>query len=245
MRPYGRWTARLIRYLAAGAIATLGVAWASAAFLPITRGVGSRSVSNWNDDRLAIVVCEMRTWTGSRRAWAVMDWHFAGTGDPFDWEDGTTFFRRMRHNEYVHAPFQRGRSWAPDPPDISSGRFPPDTRLFAEARGWPFLAFCCEFRWERDSAGKARLASVDGILIPWGGDTQLTRRALPYRPIWRGVAINILAWAAILALVSFVPGAIRRSLRRRVGRCPRCGYDVTDSAITGCPECGWNRSRIS
>jgi hypothetical protein len=51
-----------------------------------------------------------------------------------------------------------------------------------------------------------------------------------------GFLLNTLFYAAILALpLSFFP--LRRRLRARRGRCPKCNYDLAGLAGP-CPECG-------
>ena len=65
-----------------------------------------------------------------------------------------------------------------------------------------------------------------------------------FRFLWQpaGFAINTLFYAALLALpLSFFP--IRRRLRARRGRCPKCGYDRTglSDPAAPCPECGATR----
>ena len=49
---------------------------------------------------------------------------------------------------------------------------------------------------------------------------------LPYAPIWPGFAINTIFYAAILGVVFFVPGMVKRRLRRMRGLCPACAYPV-------------------
>ncbi len=69
-------------------------------------------------------------------------------------------------------------------------------------------------------------------------------RLLPLHPIWEGLAINTIFYAAILWM-PFAPfvsrSHIRRSLRRRLGLCITCGYDLRGDFFAGCPECGWRR----
>lgn len=63
--------------------------------------------------------------------------------------------------------------------------------------------------------------------------------ALPLLPLWPGFAINTIFYALLLFLAWRTPGLIRRAVRRRRGRCVRCGYDRSGlDAGEACPECG-------
>ena len=66
-------------------------------------------------------------------------------------------------------------------------------------------------------------------------------RALPYRPIWPGFAINTIFYAIILWLLTLGPFTARRMIRRKRGLCIKCGYDLRSDFEQGCPECGWGR----
>jgi hypothetical protein len=73
----------------------------------------------------------------------------------------------------------------------------------------------------------------DGIVIMSDG------RRLPTRVIWPGFLADTAFYAAVLAALILVPRRLRRHLRRRAGRCTRCGYDRRGiDAATPCPECG-------
>ncbi len=62
---------------------------------------------------------------------------------------------------------------------------------------------------------------------------------LPFFPIWRGVALNLLAIASPIVLLQWGAGAWRASLGRRRRRCPVCNYDRRGlGARVACPECG-------
>ena len=67
------------------------------------------------------------------------------------------------------------------------------------------------------------------------------QRALPYWPIWRGLAVDTLFYATILFVLLGGIGFTRRELRRVRGRCIKCGYDLRGDSGGGCPECGWGR----
>ena len=64
------------------------------------------------------------------------------------------------------------------------------------------------------------------------------RRAfsIPRMPIWPGFAINTVFYATVLWLLIPGPFALRRSIRRRRGLCPKCAYPVGESSV--CTECG-------
>ena len=71
-------------------------------------------------------------------------------------------------------------------------------------------------------------------------------RTLPLSPIWPGFAVNTAFYAAPLWLLfAVMPRAVRRHLRRRRGRCLKCGYDLRGDLAGGCPECGWNRADVT
>ena len=60
--------------------------------------------------------------------------------------------------------------------------------------------------------------------------------AMPLGPIWPGLAVNTLFYAAILWLLIPAPFALRRFLRVGRGLCPKCAYPAGESAV--CTECG-------
>jgi hypothetical protein len=57
-------------------------------------------------------------------------------------------------------------------------------------------------------------------------------------PVNPGFAINTVFYAAVLWVLLALPGAVRRFVRRRRGRCTRCGYDLRATTTGVCPECG-------
>ena len=61
-------------------------------------------------------------------------------------------------------------------------------------------------------------------------------RPLPYRPLWLGLAANTVFYAAVIWLLISGPFVLRRIIRVKRGRCVKCGYPVSESAV--CSECG-------
>ncbi len=122
------------------------------------------------------------------------------------------------------------------------------TVVYDDARGWPLVAF---------------LSHWDSGMVPGGpkDDKQLSsgielspaspkfpgvvsiddQRALPYKPIWLGLVVDILFYTLIWFTLIFVYEITNRALRRNKGCCIKCGYDLRGIDNEGCPECGWGR----
>jgi len=111
-----------------------------------------------------------------------------------------------------------------------------DLDSYTLAFGWPrpSLRVRDPLHRERELPAHARLVSA--------GFFERSDGLIPIDPISRGFAINTLFYTAILALpLSVFP--IRRRLRARRGRCPKCGYDLAGVGSQPCPECGASRRR--
>jgi hypothetical protein len=59
---------------------------------------------------------------------------------------------------------------------------------------------------------------------------------LPCNPLWPGFLVDTAFWGGAAFMVWSAPGFVRRGVRRRRGRCVRCGYELKGLAV--CPECG-------
>jgi len=66
-------------------------------------------------------------------------------------------------------------------------------------------------------------------------------RYLPLRPIWSGLIINTLIYAAFLLMISFIASNVRQNSRFKKGHCPKCYHELKSNYSKGCPECGWGR----
>ena len=64
------------------------------------------------------------------------------------------------------------------------------------------------------------------------------QRSLPFYPLLPGFTINTIFYAAILWLLTLGPFTAHRFIRRKRGRCIKCGYDLRHVEHDQCPECG-------
>jgi hypothetical protein len=114
------------------------------------------------------------------------------------------------------------------------------------ATGWPVLAGWYGVLVDRSGA---RLSfAVDGGIPIHGFGSSPRRweemwrlRALPFHPIWAGIAGDTLFYAGLwLGLLRGI-ASVRRWWRRRLGRCTRCAYNLAGLPPTAvCPECGYS-----
>lgn len=104
-----------------------------------------------------------------------------------------------------------------------------------DARGWPMRSLVWYWVRQMPDAPERHLWSFDlgGMQGPIG-----LPRALPLRPIPVGFVVNSLLYATCVWLLMSVPFAVRRTIRRKCGRCMNCGYDLRGADHEACPECG-------
>ncbi len=70
---------------------------------------------------------------------------------------------------------------------------------------------------------------------------EIGRWNLPNRVVWNGSLVNTAFYAMIWFALPWSFSQTRRAVRKRRGRCMRCGYDLRGDSSAGCPECGWRR----
>lgn len=107
--------------------------------------------------------------------------------------------------------------------------------------GWPAQAF---WGWRVPSRGffEPSPGAKGGVIVierpsadPWIATVHI---AIPYLPLWRGLILNTLFYAAIWWVLLAMPRLIRHMLRARKGLCRSCGSDMRGLTNTPCPECG-------
>ncbi len=80
---------------------------------------------------------------------------------------------------------------------------------------------------------KRRRSTIQHAVKIWGD-----RPPIPLQLLWVGFVINTIFYAAVVWLLMLGPFTARRIVRRRRGRCIRCGYDLRGTEHEACPECG-------
>lgn len=123
-----------------------------------------------------------------------------------------------------------------------------DVHIILHESGWPLTAMGCSLRSERILEGR-EWREAERWSGAWEAPDGMTRTAyedlgygmgdrppVPLRPLPLGFAADTLFYAASLWAVLGGPRRIRRSLRKRRGQCPACGYPVGDAEV--CSECG-------
>ena len=104
-----------------------------------------------------------------------------------------------------------------------------------DARGWPALTLWYESETPDGWMPTGGIAGGIKLLGFWEHEVRFPK-ALPIRPIWPGLAVNTLFYAAVLWLLIPGPFALRRFIRVRRGLCPKCAYPMGHS--DACSECG-------
>lgn len=215
----GRTIRTIALFLLGGAIMTVAVAWACAALVLVKPGaVGFSSVT-----RVAHL--------GDEKWSSVYECKALGTRRMFSMRDTDFYFDYTTTVMVDEAQLFPG--WARQ---TAAGRH--DSVAVHEARGLPLQAMSCEIM-TRGGREWRTAPSLGGIaLTPSSQGFAVRSRALPLRPIWPAFAADSMFYAAILLVSVRGPGAVRRLVRNRSGRCVACGYDLRGERSHACPECG-------
>ncbi len=131
-------------------------------------------------------------------------------------------------------------TWVPQP----SAGGPAYRETSGRAAGWPWPCLHSTRTQTTDqsaprSSGSLRLLESTQYTTRGSYSSDPERGSVPLLPIWPGLIGNTVIFAAPWALLFFGAPALRATIRRRRGRCVRCGYPRTSLASsTPCPECG-------
>jgi hypothetical protein len=92
---------------------------------------------------------------------------------------------------------------------------------------------------ERPRLQSPPTSRIRGIQVHAPPQWYLDGTVLPTVPLWPGFLVDTAFWGGAAFVVWSVRGGagfVRRGVRRRRGRCVRCGYELKGLAV--CPECG-------
>ncbi len=107
--------------------------------------------------------------------------------------------------------------------------------LVQEAQGWPLRGLACE---RSESTAACPASPVVGGFALSVSRSGFRTRLLACRPIPLGLTADTGVFALAWCLILLGPRALLTQLRHRLGRCPRCGYDLSGNTTGTCPECG-------
>jgi hypothetical protein len=215
-----RWVWRVVVAVGVGVVVNVGVAWSFAAWVPVPVPLPARA-----DDAFTPGLKEK---------------YVAFRGQGFEY----VTWRSVSRSDlqfYGSKAEQRAPAWT-----VLASRAPyAESSVFEQGSGWPALSM-------RSCFVISRSALSDEIIFqpPWAaihcgsrkvgpGWTFGHVRELPVLPIWRGLVVNTVVYAAVAMGVMVGPGWVVRGRRRRRGLCVWCGYAKGDSEV--CSECGKGR----
>lgn len=247
---------RIVAWLAVGLVITVAVSWGLAAWMP-QRNWDQRIISCWSDDRLngtmsirrySTIGCERRVWLYALTPPTMRVRYSLQFVSPIESKSGfpaSPLGPPPTYVDYDSISYPIGwprwgrtqeiRDWywentSPGAPLSEPVKFTKDEGC-EHACGWPMLAGWYEI------LGKPIMV-IGGMSFPNpSGFVSLPQiRALPYTPIWAGLAIDSVFWGAAAFGLVAGPRAMRRAIRRRRALCPACAYPVGASPV--CTECG-------
>ncbi len=234
---------KLAVFLLLGAIVNVAVAW-GLCFQPVP-------------DPISVFV-NTRPATDSDLTW-VRELEWKSLADTGDWI-GTEFISEVKQVGVTHR--RISENWLPTAEWGRDMRHPPRWDFALEvSAGWP-LRTVLGRALDARALGRTKIpldiGLTNGVLIgTYYGTFKdpitansfiLARRAspkgvvlarlIPLRPVWGGLLFNTFFYATLLWLVTLGPFTARRMIRRKRGRCTKCGYDLRGAEHEVCPECG-------
>lgn len=196
-------------------LTTYTIAWVGTVAYPPSKSIFQRSTSGTGDDR----------W---RTPFLTSTSMLEIEGEQIDPPSAAlAYYKHRARSQRFEGNSNQGQSISVAPSNVASWA------LFES--GFPFRS---SWGWKRVNLTGPPFVLEEGGLITLRGLPRGPDHVLPYLPLWRGLILNTLFYAAIWWALLAVPRLIRRTRRARKGLCRSCGYDMRGLANTPCPECG-------
>ncbi len=235
-------------YLLLGFVTTWAVAWAIALIPVSNESFGHSEFSQVGSSTFESVRCSVDRGPGSLRI-AFVGWRGELDDVSHALFEQTSFVGSNAddHDRWLNPNFswsvQGFRGWGQR--QKAAQRKPTDewSRGFDDGRGFPALALWCSWRAKEHN----QMLAIDSDRPVFGGISISNLpgvpgppipRALPYYPIWSGLALNTAFYALLFFVCVRLFKGTRHLLRFRKGRCPRCGYNLVMNFSQPCSECG-------
>lgn len=120
----------------------------------------------------------------------------------------------------------------------------PDTRkdVVLQVFGWPMRSMWLRAEWAASGDGAVTGWRLNGVqlrnrdLAMVGSADAL--RAIPMGILTLGFVVNVTCIASLMVLLDWARVYVMQGVRRRQGKCVRCGYSLRGNTSGTCPECG-------
>lgn len=231
----------LCRHLMIGLLATVAIAWLTAAFVPL--GDASGYIQESQSDSARWVLQQVVAFGAERRYWIQWDSLTGETNHRWFSEPRDAYWRIYGDNGF--------RSKGPTILDSLVGCPPTDSwsnqqEVFRieDVRGFPLPALGSELcermhpMWGQPTWRLGISLPPTGSMLNSAEDPAFNHRALPFYPLPIGLVVDTLVWATASATLTFAWRTRAQRRRYRRGICPRCAYDRSHDYAKPCPECG-------
>lgn len=229
-----RWILPAAAAIVLGAATTVGIAWASAAWRDAPLGGAERYIGKVEGP---ITDTDGRSYIGLMQI--VFDYP--------RWDARTIMYNRIRTNRWPTESPEPAPTFGPEIDWFLYRRWPdPGRTPVAELHSWQVVrmyGWPMRCGWD-GFAPNQELPQGPGWTESGYGGIQINRpgtmyRSLPTRPMWLGLAVDIVVFAALWMSVLWWTTTWRSRRRIRRGLCAVCAYDLRATPpASPCPECG-------
>jgi len=250
-----RWMFKIVICLLLGFVTSIIVAWACAIWGSVSLGSVESQPAKWEDlERLQEAgwnrTSETDDWMYTR---SINTWKGIGVSELLFLEkavqqpdSGLGISGVFRFDFYFACVTQSGWPWRClsrehlDPSGNGQGMNIWPMPWHPSNSRFPSWGDAIDFRQETPIANWQHSMSFE-LPEKIGPITLPADRYLPLRPIWSGLIINTIIYAAIIWVMMFIASIMQQHRRFKKGHCPKCNYELRSDYSAGCPECGWGR----